>query len=209
MTDERTTTPDGMPDTAAQGPENTPGQPITDTTATTQGDGTSTEPETTVAADAASDVDALAEQLTAELEEQKDKYVRLFAEFENFRKRAVRDRQEAEQRGMSNMLRGLLEALDDVARFAHVDPKSTDAATVVEGVAMVERKLLKSLGGHGLEVVNPAGEPFDPALHEALSTAPAASPEQDHLVAQVYQVGYVFNGMLLRPARVVVHQWNA
>ncbi len=206
MTDERTTTPDGMPDAAAQGPENTP--PLPETTATTQGDGTSAEPDVPAGANAASDVDALAGQLTAELEEQKDKYVRLFAEFENFKKRAVRDRQDAEQRGMANMLRGLLEALDDVARFAHVDPKSTDAATVVEGVAMVERKLLKSLGGHGLEVVNPAGEPFDPSVHEALSTAPAASPEEDHLVAQVYQVGYVFNGLLLRPARVVVHQWN-
>lgn len=146
--------------------------------------------------------------LEKEVAEQKDKYLRLFAEFDNFRRRAVRERQEAEHKGMQNLLRGLLETIDDLARFAHVDPATTDAKTVVEGVQMVERKLLKSLGGHGLEVVDPKGQPFDPALHEAITTAPAASKEEDHLVAQVYQVGYVHNGTLLRPARVVVTQWN-
>jgi molecular chaperone GrpE len=56
--------------------------------------------------------------------------------------------------------------------------------------------------------VNPVGVRFDPALHEAITTAPAASAEQDGCVAQVYQVGYVLAGVMLRPARVVVHQWN-
>jgi len=56
--------------------------------------------------------------------------------------------------------------------------------------------------------VDPVGQPFDPAVQEAVVTAPAESPEEDHLVAQVFQVGYVFNGQLLRPARVVVKQWK-
>jgi len=56
--------------------------------------------------------------------------------------------------------------------------------------------------------VNPEGEPFNPAVHEAISTMPAALPEEDERVAQVYQVGYTFNGQLLRPARVVVKQWH-
>ena len=146
--------------------------------------------------------------LEHELAEQKDKYVRLYAEFENFRRRAVRERQEAEHRGMGNLMRGLLEALDDLARVAHIEPAGTDAATVIEGVALVERKLLKSLAGHGLELVDPKGEPFNPELHEAITTAPAASEKDDHLVAEVFQVGYVLNGTLLRPARVVVTQWN-
>ena len=140
--------------------------------------------------------------------EQKDKYLRLYAEFENFRKRAIRDRQEAERYGMSAVMRGLLETLDDLGRVAHMTPAGTDAATVVEGVNMVEKKLLKSLAGHGMEVVNPEGEVFNPALHEAITTMPAALPEEDDRVAQVYQVGYVLNGTLLRPARVVVKQWN-
>lgn len=146
--------------------------------------------------------------LEAELAEQKDKYLRLAAEYDNFRKRSVRERQDAELRGMGVLIRGLLDALDDLGRFAHVDPASVDAATVVQGADMVEKKMLKTLAGHGLEVLNPAGEPFNPERHEAVSTTRAALPEEDHRVAQVYQVGYLFNGQLLRPARVVVTQWH-
>lgn len=142
------------------------------------------------------------------LQEQRDKYLRLAAEYDNFRKRAVRERLEAEHKGMGLLIRGILDALDDIGRFAHVDPASTDAATLVQGVDMVEKKLLKSLAGHGLEIVNPMGQPFDPAVHEALTTMPASRAEDDHTVGQVYQVGYVFNGQLLRAARVVVLQWS-
>jgi molecular chaperone GrpE len=138
---------------------------------------------------------------------ERDKYLRLAADYENFRRRAARERQEAAQRGQADMVRGMLEALDDLGRFAHVDPATVEAATVVQGAEMVEKKLLKTLAGHGLEVINPLDHPFDPALHEAVSTEPAMSREDDHLVARVYQPGYVFNGQLLRPARVVVKQW--
>lgn len=152
------------------------------------------------AAESAADIDAA-------VAAQKDKYLRLYADYENFRKRAVRERQEAESRGMGVLIKGILDALDDLGRFAHLDPATVDAKTVVDGVELVERKLLKSLAGHGLEVVNPVGAPFDPTYHEALTTTPAPSKDADNLVAQVYQVGYVFNGQLLRPARVVVQQW--
>jgi len=142
------------------------------------------------------------------LTEQRDKYLRLAAEYDNYRKRTARERQEAHLRGQADMLKGMIDALDDLGRFAHVDPDSTDAKTVVEGVDMVEKKLHKTLAGHGLEIINPVGHPFDPALHEAVMTEPAASKDEDHLVARVFQVGYLFNGQLLRPARVVVKQWN-
>jgi molecular chaperone GrpE len=143
-----------------------------------------------------------------ELEEQRDKYLRLAAEYDNFRKRTARERQEAHWRGQADMLKGMIEALDDLGRFAHVDPATTDAKTVVDGVEMVERKLQKTLAGHGMEIINPVDHPFDPAIHEAVMTEPATSKEDDHLVARVFQVGYLFNGQLLRPARVVVKQWN-
>ena len=162
-----------------------------------------------IGADAASDPGApAADPVAQELAEQKDKYLRLYAEFENFKRRAVRDRQEAELRGMQHLLRGVLDSLDDLSRFATVDPATTDAKTVVDGVGLVHRNVMKSLAGHGLEVVDPMGKPFDPAVHEALTTASAASKDEDGLVAQVYQVGYLLNGTLLRPARVVVQQWN-
>jgi molecular chaperone GrpE len=143
-----------------------------------------------------------------ELEEMREKYLRLAAEYDNFRKRTTRERQEAHLRGQADMLKGMIDALDDLGRFAHVDPTTTDPKTIVEGVEMVEKKLFKTLSGHGLEIINPVGHPFDPAIHEAVMTEPAASKEEDHLVARVFQVGYLFNGQLLRPARVVVKQWN-
>jgi molecular chaperone GrpE len=143
-----------------------------------------------------------------ELDEQREKFLRLAAEYDNFRKRTARERQEAHWRGQADMLKGMIDALDDLGRFAHVDPATTDAKTVVEGVDMVEKKLHKTLSGHGMEIINPVDHPFDPSLHEAVMTEPAASEDEDHLVARVFQVGYLFNGQLLRPARVVVKQWN-
>jgi molecular chaperone GrpE len=142
------------------------------------------------------------------LAEQQEKYLRLAAEYDNFRKRTSRERQEAQSRGQADLLKGMLDVLDDISRFAHVEPSATNTETVVEGVAMVEKKLLKTLGSLGLEVINPVDQAFDPTLHEAVMTEPAASPEDDHLVARVFQPGYLFNGQLLRPARVVVKQWN-
>jgi molecular chaperone GrpE len=142
------------------------------------------------------------------LAEQHDKYLRLAAEYDNYRKRTVRERQEASMRGQAELLRGLLDALDDLSRFAHVDPATTDTKTVVDGVAMVERKMLKVLTGVGLEIINPIDQTFDPSSMEAVATEPALSREDDHVVAKVYQQGYLFNGQLLRPARVVVKQWN-
>ena len=144
----------------------------------------------------------------SQLDEQREKYLRLAAEYDNYRRRTTKERQEAHLRGQADMLKGMIDPLDDIGRFAHVDPATTDAQTLVDGVAMVEKKLAKTLAGHGLEIVDPAGHPFDPALHEAVMTEAAATAEEDHLVARTFQVGYVFNGQLLRPARVVEKQWN-
>lgn len=146
-------------------------------------------------------------RLEAAIEAERDKHLRLAAEFDNFRKRTIRERQEAGGRAQADLVQGLIEVLDDIMRFAHLDPATVDSTTVVQGVAMVERKVMKTLSGHGLEVVDPVGRPFDPAFHEAVATEPAASSEEDHLVARVYQPGFLFRGQLLRPARVVVKQW--
>jgi molecular chaperone GrpE len=144
----------------------------------------------------------------ADVESERDKYLRLAAEYDNYRKRSAKERQDAGARAQADLVRQLIEALDDVARFAHIDPATTDAGTVVQGVDMVEKKLLKALGGAGLEIINPVGETFDPALHEAVATEPTSAKEDDHVVSRVYQPGYLFKSQLLRPARVVVKQWN-
>jgi len=166
--------------------------------------GLPTDPPFTEPATDASDTDAL--QL--ELGDQKDKYLRLAAEYDNFRRRAAKERQEAGWRAQGDLVRGLLDALDDVTRFAHVDPNSLDSKTVVDGVLMVEKKLFKSLAGHGFETIDPTGHAFDPTQHEAVVTTPAATADEDGMVATTFQVGYIINGHVLRPARVVVKQWQ-
>ena len=142
------------------------------------------------------------------LEEQRERYLRLAAEYDNFRRRTAKERQDAGVRAQADLVKHIIDALDDLTRFAHVDPATTDAPTVVQGVELVEKKLTKALTGAGLEVVDPSGQQFDPALHEAVGTEPTPAREDDHVVARVYQLGYVFGGQLLRPARVVVKQYN-
>jgi len=146
--------------------------------------------------------------VSSELVEQREKYLRLAAEYDNYRKRTARERQEAGARGQADMVKQLIDPLDDLSRFAHLDAATVDAATVVQGAELVERKMLKALTAAGLQVIDPVDQAFDPALHEAVATEPALSPEDDHVVARVYQPGYIFAGQLLRPARVVVKQWN-
>lgn len=142
------------------------------------------------------------------LEEQRERHLRLAAEYDNFRKRAARERQDAGARAQGELLLRVLDSLDDLARVTALDPERTDSASVIQGVELVEQKLLRSLAAAGLEVISPLDEPFTPELHEAVATTAALSPEDDHMIAQVYQPGYRFNGQLLRPARVVVKQWN-
>lgn len=158
--------------------------------------------ETSGQSDADDQISALQRELTAE----RDKHLRLAAEFDNFRRRNLKEKMEAESRGQSELVRMILDPLDDIARFAHVDPEVTESQTVVDGVEMVEKKLDKALRSAGLEPVNPIDQPFDPALHEAVSTETADSPDLDGTVSRVYQLGYTFKGQLLRPARVVVRQ---
>jgi molecular chaperone GrpE len=147
-------------------------------------------------------------ELARKLAEAQDRFLRQAAEYDNYRKRTIKERTELVPRAQADLVRQLLDPLDDLARFAHVDPTTVDAATVVQGAELVEKKLHKALGAAGLEVVDPVNQTFDPQFHEAVATEPALSAEDDHVVARVYQVGYKFNGQLLRPARVVVKQWN-
>lgn len=143
-----------------------------------------------------------------ELEESRDKYLRLAAEFENFRRRSSKERQEAGWRAQGELVRSLLDVFDDLKRFAELDASTVDSKTVVDGVTMVEKKLFKVLESVGVESIDPTGNPFDPAFHEAMTTTPAASAEEDGQVALCFQPGYVINGLVLRPARVVVKQWT-
>jgi len=146
-------------------------------------------------------------RLTAELAEAKDKHLRLAAEFDNFRKRMTRERAEVWGKAQAEVVSRLVDGLDDLARFAHVDPSQADAKTIHDGVDLVERKFWKELEPLGVRRVDQVGVPFDPNLHEAVTTAPADEPTQDHTVGAVLQAGYQIGNVLLRPARVVVLTW--
>ncbi len=142
-------------------------------------------------------------RLEDQLREANDRHLRLAAEFDNYRKRVARERLELMDRAQASLVIKLLEVLDDVDRIVASDP-GTPAPALLEATTLVDKKLRKELEAAGLERVDPTGQPFDPAFHEAVSVVPAETPAQDHIVASTFQVGYRFRGTLVRPARVQV-----
>jgi molecular chaperone GrpE len=147
-------------------------------------------------------------RLERELADMKDKYLRLAAEYDNFKRRSAKERTDLWQRAQADLVQRLVDALDDLARFAHVDPAQTDAKTLHDGVDMVERKTWKALEAAGVTRVDQVGVPFDPHVHEAVTTRPADHPSKDHTVGAILQPGYRMGDVLIRPARVTVLQWQ-
>ena len=149
-------------------------------------------------------------QLVSGLEAERDEYLSLArrtkADFENYRKRVDREAARAEARGRARLARELLSVLDNLERaLAAADPANVDASPshIAEGVRLVYEELAGILANAGVEAYEPAGEPFDPELHEAMMTKPAPAEEAGK-VLEVLAKGYRLNGELLRPARVVV-----
>lgn len=144
--------------------------------------------------------------LREELNAARDRHLRLAAEFDNYRKRVERERSESHVRAQAQLVEKLLDALDDLQRIADFDPATTTSQSLHEGAEMVERKLLRALESAGLEVVEAEGKPFDPTVHEAITTVATDVRDEDDTVADVFQKGYRYKGVLLRPARVRVRK---
>ena len=151
--------------------------------------------------------ESIAAQLEREVADQKDRLLRTAADFDNFRKRAAREKAETWGRAQGDLIQKVLDVIDDLGRVAHLDPAQTSAEALHEGVGLVERKFLRVLEGVGLERLDPSGQAFDPNAHEAVMTTPTPSLDLDGTVAMVFQAGYRLNGMLLRPARVSVYAY--
>jgi len=153
------------------------------------------------------------ESQTADLEKQvaewKDRALRTAADLDNYRRRAIRERDEALGRGQSEVLNRIIEVVDDLARVAHLDPANTSSQALHEGMLAIERKFQRMLETSGVERIDPAGAVFDPTAHEAVTMMPAPGPEADNTVGAVFQPGYRLRGTLLRPARVAVMRWTA
>jgi len=152
--------------------------------------------------------DAAVERLEGQNAELTDRHLRLAAEFDNFRRRSAKERTELWPRAQADLLGRLVDALDDLARFARVDPTQTDATVLHEGVNLVDRKVWKELEAAGVRRIDQVGVPFDPNVHEAVVMAPADNADQDHTVGAVLQAGYKLGDLLIRPARVQVLTWQ-
>lgn len=144
--------------------------------------------------------------LEREIDHLNDRHLRLAAEFENYRKRVRAEQRETWARAQADLVRRLVESVDDLQRVALLDPDTASVQDIVEGVDLVERKLLRALADAGLEVLDPAGEDFDPNVMEAVMMAPASSEDEDDTVDMVLQRGYLLEGHLVRPARVSVRK---
>jgi molecular chaperone GrpE len=147
--------------------------------------------------------------LQSEFDALNDRHLRLAAEFTNFRRRAESDLTEAWGRAQADLLRHMLDVLDDVQRVSALDPsdEAVSLQTVVEGIDLVEQKFARVLEDASVEGVDPApGDIFDPAPMEAVMLVPSPSPEDEDTVDQVFQKGYRFRSHLVRAARVSVRK---
>jgi molecular chaperone GrpE len=165
------------------------------------------------------DLDALLEDTKRERDEYLELAQRARADFENFRKRAAREAEDAERRGRSELAKSLIPSIDNLERAllsAGIDPaaqETADAPTeevsaqqaLARGVALVYRELRDALSGAGVEAYDPAGERFDPSLHEAVSTTPSERAEPGTVLETIAK-GYRLDGQVLRAARVVVSE---
>jgi molecular chaperone GrpE len=147
------------------------------------------------------------EELVGDLKRERDQYLELAqrarADFENFRKRTARDAGEAERRGKASLARELLPSIDNLERALAV---ADEGSEVARGVELVHGELRETLARAGVESYDPTGERFDPALHEAISTRPAADGDDSGVVVETLERGYRLDGQVLRPARVVVSE---
>ncbi len=154
-------------------------------------------------ADAAADEEL--DRLRKELQAANDRAVRLQADFENFRKRAMRERQESQQYGGQNLVKDLVSVVDNLDRAVEHAQQSEggDLKSLLQGVELVQREFLAVLAKHNIHEIEAEGRPFDPNVHEAMAQAPSTTAPPNTIVS-VFQKGYQLHDRLIRPARVVV-----
>ena len=140
------------------------------------------------------------------IEEQKDKYLRLSAEFDNYRKRTLKEKAELIKNGGAKAIEAVLPVLDDLERALANMQKSDDVHAMYEGIELIYQKFLKNLGQEGLEKMDPIGSAFDTDFHEAIALVPAPEEDQKGKVLDCVQTGYKLNDKVIRHAKVVVAQ---
>lgn len=146
------------------------------------------------------------EAAQATIEDQKDKYLRLSAEFDNYRKRTMKEKAELIKNGGEKAIAAILPILDDLERALANMQQADDVKAMYEGIDLIYQKFLKNLNQEGLEKMSPIGEAFDTDFHEAVALIPAQEEEQKGKVLDCVQTGYKLNDKVIRHAKVVVAQ---
>ncbi len=146
------------------------------------------------------------EQLEQQVAELKDKYLRQVAEFDNYRKRTLKEKSELILNGGEKVITTLLPILDDMERAAQNIEKSDDVEALKEGLKLVFQKLQKALESQGLKKIETNNKDFDTDYHEAIAMVPAQSSEQKGKVLDCVQTGYTLNDKVIRHAKVAIGQ---
>ncbi|WP_297073800.1 nucleotide exchange factor GrpE [uncultured Duncaniella sp.] len=156
-----------------------------------------------------SDIDALNKQLQdaeEKLAKEKKEYLFLMAEFDNFRKRTVKEKSDIIKNAAENVLKGLLPIVDDFERGLEASAKIDDPASIRQGMELIYQKLVKFLAANGVKPIESNGKPFDAELHEAIAMVPVTDESQKGMVIDTPTKGYTINDKVLRHAKVAVGQ---
>ncbi|MBK6340631.1 MAG: nucleotide exchange factor GrpE [Bacteroidetes bacterium] len=152
----------------------------------------------------ANPVESEVEKLKAELGEAKDKYLRIFAEFDNSKRRNAKERLELIKTAGLEILQDLLPVLDDLGRAEKIIETATDLENVKKGFDLIKEKLVRTLQNKGLKAMESIGADFDADFHEAITEIPAPNPEMVGKVVDEVEKGYILNEKIIRYAKVIV-----
>lgn len=151
-----------------------------------------------------SDQDAKSSDMADEASEWKDKYLRLVAEFDNYRKRTLREKMDLIASGGEDVIKSLLAIMDDIDRALDAMTKSDDIEAIRQGIVLIHQKLIDTLHAKGVEEISAIGQELDTDLHEAVAKFPVAEEEKKGKVIDVVQKGYKLKDKVVRFAKVVV-----
>ena len=158
------------------------------------------------ASEACNDLEKKVEELQAEVEKEKKEYLFLMAEFDNFRKRTLKEKSEIIKNAGENVLKGLLPIMDDFERGLKAAENSNEGDSVKEGLKLIYNKLQKFLSQNGVKEIDPADDTFDTEKHEAISAVPVPDESKKGKILDTVEKGYTINDKVLRHAKVVVGQ---
>lgn len=156
-----------------------------------------------------SDIEALKQQVLdaeAKVEKEKKEYLFLMAEFDNFRKRTVKEKADIIKNASENVLKGLLPIVDDFERGLEASAKSDDPSSIRQGMELIYQKFVKFLSQNGVKPIDSTGKPFDSELHEAIAMVPVEDESKKGVVIDTPSKGYTINDKVLRHAKVAVGQ---